>query len=87
MEEEMMQIIGLRSMTVSVKNCARCGRDHDRVNFERFTRPVEIENEIFKYFGMCPQTDEPILMRVEEGEKGITIDVEYRVYEEKTKEG
>lgn len=82
-----METTALRSMTVSVTNCARCGRDHDKVDFERFTKPINIEDEMFKYFGMCPTLNEPILMRVEEDKRGITIDVEYRVYEEDSKEG
>ena len=81
-----METTALKSIEVSVTNCARCGRDHDIVHFERFTRPIEIDDEVFKYFGMCPEYDEPILMRVVEDEKGTTIDVDHRKSKAETKE-
>jgi len=43
----------------AVKGCARCGRTH-RVMFHRFKRPTRD----YTYWGMCPTTKEPILMKV-----------------------
>lgn len=48
-----------------VKDCARCGQDHD-VNFSEFRKPVVISNPYMKrtltHWGNCPNTGEPILM-------------------------
>lgn len=58
--------------------CARCGGDHARILFRKFTRPVDLdtphEASDLTHFGTCPTLHEPILMRFREIEKaGDTI--------------
>lgn len=46
-------------MMVTVIDCARCGETHD-VESHKFTKPIDDYN----YWGMCPTSGEPILMRI-----------------------
>lgn len=46
-------------MTIKVANCARCGKTHE-VEFNRFTQPIDD----CTHWGMCPNLNEPILMRI-----------------------
>lgn len=58
--------------TVSVtqiKNCARCGEDHDLVEFSKFKKPIPEHVSVRKmkmwtHWAMCPKTNEPILLLV-----------------------
>lgn len=43
-----------------VKNCARCGGDHT-IPFHQFADPPE---DTWSHWGMCPVTNEPLLMRI-----------------------
>jgi hypothetical protein len=47
-------------MKILVKNCARCGQDHE-VEFREF-----VQNGVgdLTHWGMCPVLNEPILMRI-----------------------
>lgn len=58
-----------KPFTATVRGCARCGENHTApIYFRPFTNlPKDIT-----HFGMCPTTDEPILMQVVdlEGEDG-----------------
>jgi hypothetical protein len=48
---------------VVIKNiaaCARCGGTHKAVRFQPFTKPPENAT----HWASCPQTGEPILIRV-----------------------
>lgn len=66
LQEADMPVTGSSKLNVDVKNCPRCGEDHEDVEFDRFgDKPVAN----FTHFGKCPTTDEPILIRV-----GITDD-------------
>lgn len=47
-------------LQVKVRSCARCNSDHDVVFFKSFTRPVEN----YTHWGTCPNTGEPILMKI-----------------------
>lgn len=59
-------------MTVDVVNCARCGKDHDRLQFNELKRPMIVEFELdgmkkaerYAYWGSCPITSEPIMLQV-----------------------
>lgn len=52
-------------MILVVENCARCGLYHAAVNFVSFKRPVVVGAvHEFEYWGVCPTTEEPILMQV-----------------------
>jgi len=51
---------------IAVKNCARCGGDHEKVAFQKFNFPPDD----LTHWGMCPDTGEPILMlQVDDGEE------------------
>lgn len=43
-----------------LEKCARCGRDHPRIQFQKLLNPVRD----ITHWAMCPVTEEPILMRV-----------------------
>ncbi len=46
-----------------VFHCARCGQNHDGVEFEAFTRPpVDDDGTVWERWGVCPTTGEPILL-------------------------
>lgn len=57
-------------MEVTVVGCARCGEMHYDLEFTRFTRPIVVElnplepDIIYTYWTMCPEQNEPILMRI-----------------------
>ncbi len=48
-----------RTRITSVYACARCGKDHERVEFRKFRSPPHG----FWGWGTCPETGEPILLR------------------------
>lgn len=54
-----VEITGLR-------NCARCGEDHDQLLFKEFQRPTFLRDEDgdgpYTHWCSCPTTGEPILM-------------------------
>lgn len=57
-------------ITTDVRDCARCGDDHDGVIFAELLRPIELMQRqgggyVFKitHWASCPKTAEPILMR------------------------
>lgn len=46
----------------AVKNCARCSQDHTQIEFKRFKfNPIDE----FEFWGSCPTTGEPILLKIE----------------------
>lgn len=57
-------------MNIDVRNCARCGQDHDALTFKQFQRPVtedkDKDNEtiLWTHWAVCPVTDDPILLRL-----------------------
>jgi hypothetical protein len=58
-------------ITVRVLQCARCGGDHAEVEFHPLTNPPEDVS----HFGMCPTSDEPILLKFTEApESGSNAD-------------
>jgi hypothetical protein len=49
-----------------VISCARCGQDHE-VEFKKFQRPIEdSDSTVWTHWGICPNTDEPILLKMSE---------------------
>ncbi len=48
-----------KPLTLMVKGCARCGLDHYVSFYEFQGQPIE-DN---KYWGMCPETVDPVLMK------------------------
>jgi hypothetical protein len=51
-------------MQVSIKNCARCGEDHELLDFKLLSNPIAE----WTHFSICPKTDEPILLEIVETE-------------------
>lgn len=53
-------------MILPVDNCARCGLSHPGVSFISLKRPIVVGMvHEFEYWGICPTTNEPILMQIE----------------------
>tara|TARA_R110002020_G_C15865401_1_gene737562 strand:+ start:172 stop:369 length:198 start_codon:yes stop_codon:yes gene_type:complete len=53
----------------NVTSCARCGENHNELQFQKFSKnPVCIGEEVHNYWQLCPVTNEPILLRVIENE-------------------
>jgi hypothetical protein len=52
-------------VNVNIRNCARCGQDHNNLEFTRFKgNLVECSGSTWKYWGMCPIHNEPVLLNV-----------------------
>lgn len=47
-------------IATDVRGCARCGGEHLRLEFLPFHRPVGLDT----HWAPCPQTEEPVLLRV-----------------------
>lgn len=43
-------------------NCSRCGGNHTRVLFKRFTEPIVFNGIVYAYWTLCPILKEPIIM-------------------------
>lgn len=50
----------MRELLVNIKNCARCGKNHDQLLFKVFTVPIEKNT----HFAICPELNEPILCEI-----------------------
>lgn len=50
----------------NVQSCARCGKDHERLEFKPFfNSDIVVGNyECFTHWALCPTYGEPILMRI-----------------------
>lgn len=54
-------------LMTDVLNCARCREDHQMMEFRRFQRPIiDSDNTVWNFWGSCPTTKEPVLLRIEE---------------------
>lgn len=52
----------MNKVTTSVKDCARCGKDHEQLEFNEILNSSEgVE---FDYFAICTETSQPILMTI-----------------------
>lgn len=47
-----------QTIAVDITKCVRCGKDHKRLVFKTF-KTITTE---YKFWAMCPNTQEPILM-------------------------
>ncbi len=55
------------TILVDVKQCARCSQDHDQLKFNLFISPILDSNfSVWNYWALCPVTQEPILLRIQE---------------------
>lgn len=46
-------------LTISIKNCARCRKNHRKVEFVSLHKESRPD---FTHWGMCPKLGEPLLM-------------------------
>jgi hypothetical protein len=46
---------------MKIENCARCGEDHDDIQFEKFVRPIDLGAVKFEAWAPCPTTGQPII--------------------------
>jgi hypothetical protein len=51
-------------LSIDVRNCARCGGDHDGLDCKRFARPPGE----WTFWGTCPDSGDPVLVRITEDE-------------------
>jgi hypothetical protein len=52
---------------ITVHKCARCGFTHPDLKFKKLTNPIEDCNDtIWDWWTLCPVTQEPILLRIQE---------------------
>jgi hypothetical protein len=58
-------LVGKRTKVIisSIKNCARCGGNHEDLVFNKLRRPTQTP-EKWSHWASCPKTKEPILLRV-----------------------
>jgi hypothetical protein len=49
------------TIVVNVRRCTRCRQDHENLTFQPMRNPAE-----FTHHGVCPVTNEPIIMRAVE---------------------
>jgi hypothetical protein len=59
-EEKAAQARKPKPFITEVESCARCGKNHESVFFKVFSR----ENPRYSHYAECPETKEPILMRI-----------------------
>jgi len=57
-------------ISTDVKKCARCGKNHFDLLFVALTNP----QDGYEYFTMCPETNEPVLLRAVASSDGIKKD-------------
>lgn len=63
----------METMEIDINNCARCGGDHEDLEFRKFTRyPVVEGGKTFEWWAACPILSEPILLMVVEG-TGVVV--------------
>lgn len=53
-------------MRISVRGCARCGQNHDNLEFHPLTRAMSDSEGQWTHWAACPTNGEPILMKVQE---------------------
>ncbi len=53
----------------AVIGCARCGGDHNPLEYMAFTKPIVVGNQTFSHYAICPTLEEPILVEVKEDGK------------------
>ena len=50
---------------ITVTDCQRCGKNHMGLLFKKLANPADE----WSYWAMCPTTQQPVLMRVVEGQE------------------
>lgn len=46
--------------------CARCSGDHEDMKFMKFDRPIVFGRVTYEWWGICPTSGDPVLLRVQE---------------------
>lgn len=47
----------------NVRQCARCGQDHENIVYRRLTHPItDSDGKVWTHWAPCPTNGEPILM-------------------------
>lgn len=53
------------TITTSVTNCSRCGKDHPLLFFRKIVSPIaDSDGTLWTHWSLCPNFGEPILMKV-----------------------
>lgn len=56
--------MSIKTISLPVRSCARCGEDHDSVEYREFQRPViDPDGTTWGWWGTCPTSGDPILMK------------------------
>lgn len=51
----------------TIHNCARCGQNHEDLEFLLFENPIEdTDGTVWNYWSVCPTNNEPILLKVKQ---------------------
>lgn len=75
-EAAVMAVVGgapnpdVETRALDIRSCARCGANHAGMAFRRFASSavVDTDGTAWSWWGTCPYTGEPVLMRVAEAE-------------------
>lgn len=59
-------LIDAHEALITVRVCQRCGKDHIKLLFKLLYNPADE----YKYWAMCPEVNQPILMQIVYG--GVT---------------
>jgi hypothetical protein len=59
-----LRISGIETLRVDVVKCSRCGQDHRQLTVKELNRLMIVGAVCFNFWGACPVTREPILVRV-----------------------
>ena len=54
-------LVGVITMKVDVQRCARCGEDHQAMEFNRFDTPLDEE---WTHWALCPVRHEPVVLKI-----------------------
>lgn len=55
----------LSTVTTTIRNCARCNKDHRDLLFTALTYPIEdTDGTLWSFWAKCPTNGEPILLKL-----------------------
>ena len=49
---------------VDVRSCARCGQDHEKLEFKLLTNPIPDGDFYWTHWASCPTNGEPVLLYI-----------------------
>lgn len=53
-------------MEVDINNCARCGLDHDNLEFEELEHSCPSDDEAYTHWAGCPTNGQPVMLEIVE---------------------